>query len=74
MGNTGVPADVVGRANRSYHDPNGQVPLEDLMTLQQFFADEGQLSYTEPVDLSQFINTSYAEAAIEALGGPVDWK
>jgi NitT/TauT family transport system substrate-binding protein len=71
---TGVPAEVVGRANRSYHDPNGEVPLEDLMTLQQFFADEGQLSYTEPVDLSQFVNTSYAEAALEALGGPVDWE
>ena len=41
---TGVPAEVVARANRSYHDPNGEVPLEDLMELQRFFGDQGQLS------------------------------
>ena len=35
------------------------------MTLQSFFADEGELSYEEPVDMSQFINSSYAEAAVE---------
>lgn len=71
---TGVPADVVGRANRSYHDPNGVVPLEDLMELQRFFGEQGQLSYTDPIDLSQFINPSYAEAAVEELGGPVAWE
>lgn len=71
---TGVPADVVARANRSYHDPNGFVPIEDLMELQRFFMEQGQLSYTEPVDMSQFINPSYAEAALAALGGPVEWE
>jgi NitT/TauT family transport system substrate-binding protein len=71
---TGVPADVVARANRSYHDPNGFIPVEDLMTLQSFFAEQGQLSYTDPTDMSQFINTSYAEAAIEELGGEVEWE
>ncbi|MCC6458400.1 MAG: ABC transporter substrate-binding protein [Caldilineaceae bacterium] len=71
---TGVPAEVVERANRSYHDPNGAVPLEDMMELQRFFASEGQLSFTEPIDMSQFVNTSYAEAAVEELGGPVDWE
>jgi NitT/TauT family transport system substrate-binding protein len=71
---TGVPADVVARANRSYHDPNGFVPIDDLMELQRFFGDQGQLSYDEPIDLSEFINTSYAEAAVEELGGPVDWE
>ncbi len=71
---TGVPADVVARANRSYHDPNGAVPLADLMELQRFFRDHGQLSFEEEIDLAQFINTTYAEAALEALGGPVDWE
>jgi NitT/TauT family transport system substrate-binding protein len=71
---TGVPADVVARANRSYHDPNGVVPVDDLAELQRFFAEQGQLSYDEPLDLSQFVNTRYAEAAVEALGGSVDWE
>lgn len=71
---TGVPADVVRRANRSYHDPNGNVPVDDMMELQRFFRDQGQLSYEEDIDLAQFVNTSYAEAALEALGGPVEWE
>jgi len=71
---TGVPAEVVSRANRSYHDPNGAVPVADLMELQRFFGSQGQLSYGDPIDLSQFINTSYAEAALEELGGAVEWE
>jgi NitT/TauT family transport system substrate-binding protein len=71
---TGVPVDVVERANRSYHDPNGAVPIEDMMELQSFFADQGQLSFTEPIDMSQFVNSSYAEAALEELGGSVEWE
>ncbi len=71
---TNVPADVVARASRSYHDPNGVVPVEDLMGLQDFFRDQGQLSYDENIDLSQFINSSYAEQAVETLGGEVEWE
>ena len=71
---TGVPAEVVARANRSYHDPNGNVPIEDLNELQRFFMEQGQLSYEEPIDLTPYINTSYAEAALEELGGPVEWE
>ncbi len=65
---TGVPADVVGRASRSYHNPNGVVPAEDLMILQQFFLDRGTLNYSELIDVEQYINSSYAERAVEALG------
>lgn len=71
---TGVPAAVVARANRSYHDPNGVVPIDDLEELQRFFMEQGQLSYDEPIDLTPLVNTSYAEQAIEELGGPVDWE
>jgi NitT/TauT family transport system substrate-binding protein len=71
---TGVPAEVVTRANRSFHDPNGRVPQEDLMELQRFFATQDQLNYEDEIDLSQFINTSYVEAALEALGGEVAWE
>lgn len=71
---TGVPADVIARANRSYHDPNGNVPLDDIMELQRFFGAQGQLSYDEEIDMREFINTSHAEAAQEALGGPVEWE
>ena len=72
---TGVPADVVARANRSYHDPNGVVPLDDLMTLQTFFMRPGRTELRPTtIDLSQLINSSYAEKAVAELGGPVEWK
>ncbi len=71
---TGVPADVVKRANRSYHDPNGEVPVKDLMELQQFFRAQGELNYAQDIDISKFINASYAKAAVQELGGPVKWK
>jgi NitT/TauT family transport system substrate-binding protein len=65
---TGVPADVVARANRSYHDPNGEVPVADLMTLQEFFMERGTLTYSDLIDVTQYINPSYAERAVEDLG------
>ena len=71
---TKVPADVVKRANRSYHDPNGVVPLADLMELQRFFRSQGELSYDEDIDLAQLINNKYAEDAVQELGGPVEWQ
>ena len=71
---TNVPADVVARASRSYHDPNGVVPVNDLMGLQDFFRDQGQLNYDENIDLTEFINSSYAEQAVEELGGEVEWE
>lgn len=71
---TGVPADVIKRANRSYHDPNGSIPIQDIETLEDFFRAQGELAYEEDLDLSPFVNSSYAEAAVEELGGPVDWQ
>jgi NitT/TauT family transport system substrate-binding protein len=65
---TQVPADVVLRANRPYYDPNGEVPLADLEELQRYFISRGVLEYSEPVDLSQFIDMSLVEAALESFG------
>ena len=71
---TGVPADVVARANRSYHDPNGALPLDDLLELQSFFRAQGQLSYEQDIDLAPFVNSSYVDAALQELGGAVEWR
>lgn len=71
---TGVPADVILRANRSYHDPNGAIPIQDVETLEDFFRSQGELNYDEDLDLSPFVNASYGEAAVQDLGGPVEWE
>lgn len=71
---TNVPAEVVARANRSFHDPNGDIPVSDLETLQQFFLEQGSLSYGELLDVNDYINEGYAERALESLGGRVEWE
>lgn len=71
---TGVPADVVLRANRSYHDPNGAIPVEDIEALEEFFRTQGELNYDEDLDLAPYVNSSYGETAVQDLGGPVDWE
>lgn len=63
---TEVPADVTLRASPAQYDPNGTVPLDDLHTLQTYFLERGVLEYSEPIDLSRFVNTNLAaEVAAE---------
>lgn len=63
---TEVPAPVVLRSPLAGYDPNGQVPIADLETLQTFFLRRGSLEYTEPLDLNQFVDTQLAaEVAAE---------
>ena len=71
---TGVPADVIRRANRSYHDPNGGIPVADMETLEDFFRRLGELNYEQDLDLSSLVNAEYVESALEELGGPVAWE
>lgn len=71
---TQVPAAVVKRARHAYHDPNGFVPLEDIMELQRFFRAQDELTYDDDIDMAPFINSSYAEQAVEELGGSVEWE
>ncbi len=65
---TKVKADVQKRANRAYFDPNGEVPLKDIMTLQTFLRGTGALNYPADIDMSKFVNMAYRDAAVKALG------
>jgi NitT/TauT family transport system substrate-binding protein len=65
---TKVPADVQKRASRAYFEPNGRVPVEDIMTLQKFLRSTGGLNYAQDIDMKKFVNTGYAEAAVKELG------
>lgn len=63
---TEIPAAVIERAPYAQYNPDGEVPLEDLQTLQQFFLERGVLEYDEPLDLSRFVDNSLAaEVAAE---------
>lgn len=65
---TGVPAALSREAARSYCDPNGEVNLADLETLQTFFAERGLLEYDEMLDVSTLVDSSFAKEAVEEIG------
>ena len=71
---TKVPAAVLKVARHSFHDPNGVVPVKDLMQLQAFFRTRGDLTYAKDIDLTQYVNARYAEKAVADLGGKVEFK
>jgi NitT/TauT family transport system substrate-binding protein len=66
---TKVPAAVTLRANPAQYNPNGEVPIDDLNTLQTYFLERGQLEYKEPLDLTAFVNTELADEVAKELDG-----
>jgi NitT/TauT family transport system substrate-binding protein len=64
---TKVPASVTLRANPAQYDPNGTVPIEDLETLQRYFLTRGVLEYTEPIDLTPFVDQQLASEVAKDL-------
>lgn len=65
---TKVPAEVAKRANAPTFDPNGRFRLDDLQTMQQFYAERGGLTYRESLDMGKEIDTSFVSAAVKKLG------
>lgn len=67
---TKVSADVVMKASRPFYNPDGVIPVANINTLQDYFLTRGVLDYKQAIDLTKFIDTSLAEGAVKALGGP----
>jgi NitT/TauT family transport system substrate-binding protein len=65
---TKVPKDVVKVAKPPRHDPNGRLNLEDMRAQQEFFLKTGSLTYTDLIDLTTIIDTSFADRAVTRLG------
>jgi len=65
---TKTPAAVVKVAKPPVHDPNGVLNLQDMAAQQTYFLTSGALTYTSPLDLNTFVDTSYAAAAVARIG------
>ncbi|HUG14277.1 MAG TPA: ABC transporter substrate-binding protein [Thermomicrobiales bacterium] len=65
---TNVPADLIREAARTYCEPNGDVSLDDLATLQQFFADRGLLEYDALLDVETLVDRMFADRARDEVG------
>lgn len=64
---TKIPADVVLRASPAQFDPNGVVPIANLVTLQEYFISRGLIESKEPIDVTKFVNTTLAAEAAKEL-------
>jgi ABC-type nitrate/sulfonate/bicarbonate transport system substrate-binding protein len=58
---TKIPPEIVAQTAISEPVPNGAIDLDELNEVQAFWVREGLVQ--TPVDLKQFVDTRYAEAA-----------
>lgn len=65
---TKTPAATVKIAKPPIHDPNGVLNLADMAAQQTYFLSSGALTYTTPLDLNTFIDTSFAARAVALIG------
>ena len=55
---TSVPADVIKRSSRPYFEPTGTINLDSFHKQEQFFREQGSLTYEKNLDFSLFIGTT----------------
>lgn len=65
--------EMLKRMPLPYFDPNGGTPIDHINTLQTFYRKQGLLTYSTDLDMQQFINRKYVEAALKEMG-PAEMK
>jgi len=65
---TQVPAALVASAVQPVYAVDGEIDVEGLNKLQEFFREREQLEYDENLDPADFIDTRFVDAALEELG------
>jgi NitT/TauT family transport system substrate-binding protein len=67
---TRVPVAVLQKTLPQYNDPEMRVNVASLMDQQRFYMERGYLRFTEPLDLTRWIDDGPRTAALAALGPP----
>jgi len=65
---TKVPAAMIAASVKPVYSQDGAIDIDSLTLLQQFFMDRGVLEYTEAVDPTTFVDTTYVDKALELIG------
>ena len=65
---TNVPADLIKESVKPVYSLNGEIDLNSINTLQQFFRDRGQLEYDENVDPATFVDMQFVNGAVAQIG------
>ncbi len=70
---TKTDVEVLKRIPLPYFDPNGGVPIDNIMTLQTFYRKQGLITYPTDLDMNKYVNRAYVETALKEMG-KVDMK
>lgn len=65
---TSVPMELIAESVRPTYQVNGEINLDNLVTLQEFFFQRELMSFEEPIDPSSVIRQDVIDAAIELIG------
>jgi len=65
---TKVPAALVAASVKPVYAVNGEINLDGLATMQDFFRQRGLLEYDQDLDPAQIVDTQYVDAALAELG------
>lgn len=63
---TNVPLELIATSVRPVYQPNAEIDLENLMTLQEFFIDRGLMD--EAVDPADVVRQDVIDAAVTEIG------
>ncbi len=64
---THLSPQIIRSAARPYHDPDGSLRLTDMEAMQRFSIAQGDTTYSEPLDLAHFADSSFTESALQRL-------
>lgn len=65
---TEIPVQLIAEAVRPTYQPNGEFKVENLVALQEFFADRDLMAYEGTIDPTDAIRQDVIDAAVESLG------
>lgn len=66
---TQVPPELIAESIKPVYDLDGNIDLDSLTTLQEFFRNRGLLDYDDDLDPASMIDTQFVDGALERLGG-----
>ena len=65
---TNSTEDAIRSGNPVIYDPTMQIPVAGLADMEKVHRENGRTEYTDPLDLSNAVDTSFTEKARAALG------
>jgi NitT/TauT family transport system substrate-binding protein len=66
---TDVPPELIAESIKPVYQVDGEIDLDSLTLLQDFFRDRELLDYDENLDPASMVDTRFVDGALEQLGG-----